>query len=272
MKNVEVKIRSKYYEKRKRMAKRKKYNGLEALIILIASLIMALIKFIIRIILFIYDVITIYTSKYRIKSGNGFFKTYFNKGNYGEFKLYRKVISKFGKDKVYTNVYLDNVNTDYTEIDVIALSSHGIYVFEMKNYSGYIYGSENDQHWTQVLNRFSKNKFYNPLRQNYAHTKSVEKYLAIHESEIIPVIVFSNHSKLSKIDVGINKNVFQIKDINRFIKNNFKGKKVTFTNEKLNEFSVKLIEHSNMSQEIKDKHIIQVTNIQKNGLKSDKFM
>jgi hypothetical protein len=246
------------------MVKRRKYNGLEALVAVIVFIIIALIKLIIRMILFIYDVITIYTSKYRIKSGNGFIKTYFNKGNYGEFKLYRKVIRRFGKDKVYTNVYLNNEKTDYTEIDVIALSNHGIYVFEMKNYSGYIYGSENDQYWTQVLNRFSKNKFYNPLRQNYAHTKSVEKYLEIQESEIIPIIVFSNHSKLSKINVNREKNIFQVKDINRFIKQNFKMNKVVFAENKLNEFSVKLIERSNMSQEIKNKHIEQVTSIQKN--------
>ena len=172
------------------MKKRKKYNWLEALVTLAFLIITGIVKLVIRIILFVYDVITIYTSKYSIKSGNGFFKTYFNIGNYGEFKLYRKVIRKFGRDKVYTNVYLDNKNTDYTEIDVIALSAHGIYVFEMKNYSGYIYGSENDEYWTQVLNKFSKNKFYNPLRQNYAHTKAVERYLELKENETIPVTVF----------------------------------------------------------------------------------
>lgn len=250
------------------MAKRRNNNGLETLVTLIAFIIVAIIRLTIRIILLIYDFITIYTSNYRVKSGNGFFKTYFNSGNYGEFKLYRKVIRKFGKENVYTNLYLNNDNTDYTEIDVIALSVHGIYVFEMKNYSGYIYGSENDQNWTQVLNKFTKNKFYNPLRQNYAHTKAVEKYLELKENEIVPVIVFSNHSKLSKINAGLGKNILQIKDINRLINKNSKRQEIIFSKNKIKEFSVKLIERSNMPQEIKNKHIEQVISIQeKNQLK-----
>lgn len=246
------------------MAKRKKNNGLDALVTFAFLIIAAIVKLIIRIILFVYDVITIYTSKYSIKSGNGFFKTYFDIGNYGEFKLYRKVIRKFGKDNVYTNVYLNNENTDYTEVDVIALSGYGIFVFEMKNYSGYIYGSENDQYWTQVLNRFSKNKFYNPLRQNYAHVKALESYLELKENETIPVTVFSNHSKLSKINVSNERNVIQTKDVNRLIHSYSKRREIIFSENKLKEFSVKLIERSNMPQEIKSKHIEQVTSIQKN--------
>ncbi|WP_162146843.1 nuclease-related domain-containing protein [Acholeplasma granularum] len=101
-----------------------------------------------------------------------FFKTYFNKGNYGEFKLYKKIIKTFGTNYFFTNLYLDNINTEHTEVDVVVISKHDIYVFEMKNYSGYIYGSKNDQYWTQVLNRFLKHKLYNPFRQNYAHLKS----------------------------------------------------------------------------------------------------
>lgn len=246
----------------KKVKKRRKSNGLEVLVTFVLLIIISIVRLVTRIILFAYDTITIYTSKYSQKSGNGFFKTYFNIGNYGEFKLYRKVARKFGRDKVYTNVYLDNKNTDHTEIDVIALSSNGIYVFEMKNYSGYIYGSENDEYWTQVLNKFTKNKFYNPLRQNYVHCKAVERYLELKENAIIPVIVFSNHSKLSKINISKDKNVLQIKDVMRFIKNTSRNKDIVFLENEIKDFSVKLIDRSRMPQEIKSKHIEQVTAIQ----------
>jgi hypothetical protein len=59
---------------------------------------------------------------------------------------------------VRTNIYLDNVNTDTKEIDVISISNQGIYVFEIKNYSGFIYGSEDDKQWTHVLNKWSKKR------------------------------------------------------------------------------------------------------------------
>lgn len=244
------------------MAKRRKKNSpLENLFVLVATLIVELVVVLIRCILLTYDLITIYTSKYKEKSGNGFFKTCFNKGNYGEFKLYRLLTKILGKANVYTNVYLDNINTDKTEVDVIGVSKHGVYVFETKNYSGYIYGSEEDQTWTQVLNKFSKYKFYNPLRQNYAHTKAVEKYLEISEEALIPVIVFSNRSKLSKIQVSENKIVIQMKDVRKFMSKNKRRKHELFFDNEVSKFSSMLIECSNMPQDVKDKHIAEVVKL-----------
>ncbi len=157
--------------------KRKKNNDFEkSLILLIVFLIGTVLQITVRLVSIIFDLVTFYTSKYRQKSGNSFIGTYFNKGNYGEFVLYRKTSRIFGNPNVLTNIYLDNKNTESTEIDVLAISNKGIYVFEMKNYSGYIYGSESVKYWTQVFNKWSKNKFFNPLRQNYAHVKAVEKW------------------------------------------------------------------------------------------------
>jgi hypothetical protein len=48
------------------MKRRKKYNWLEALVTLAFLIITAIVKLVIRIILFVYDVITIYTSKYSV--------------------------------------------------------------------------------------------------------------------------------------------------------------------------------------------------------------
>lgn len=245
------------------MGRRRRKSGLEQIFELILTILIGLIRLIVRILSLLYDVITIYTSKYKVKSGNGFFKTYFNKGNYGEFVLYREIIKTFGKENVFTNVYLENENTDNTEIDVIALSDHGVYVFEMKNYSGYIYGSQNDQYWTQVLNKFSKNKFYNPIRQNYAHYNAVKKYLELEDVEIIPVVVFSNHSKLSKINVSPSHVIIQYRHLNSYIKNKIKDKTIDISENRMKEYSIKLIERSNMPQAIKDKHIEQVAKLQK---------
>lgn len=245
------------------MARRRKNDtGFDALAELLILLIGLLIKMLIRVIAFTYDVITYFTSKYGEKSGNGFFRTYFDTGNYGEFVLYRKATRLFGRNAVLTNLYLEGHNTDMTEIDVLAISNKGIYVLEMKNYAGYIYGSERDKNWTQVLNRWTKNKFYNPLRQNYAHTKSVEKYLELEESALVPITVFSNRSKLSKINVGEKHNVFQYRDALRFMKNNEKKGVVVLSDEQKSEYLVKLLQRSNMDEEVKLKHIEQVVELQ----------
>lgn len=246
------------------MAKRRKQSSpIESLILLMMLFIETIIILLIRIIKFMYDLITFFSSKYKQKSGNTFFKTYFSKGNYGEFILYRKMIRLFGKESVLTNVYLDNTNTDTTEIDVLAVSSKGIYVFEMKNYSGYIYGSDQDQYWTQVLNRWSKNKFYNPLRQNYTHTKAVESYLEISSDFIIPIVVFSNRSKLSKIVIKEHQNVFHYKDALKYVKRSEKKEINRLSLKEKQDYIVRLINRCNMSEEIKQKHISDVKGLQK---------
>jgi hypothetical protein len=243
--------------------RRNQENALASLSRLLAIIIESIILLIIRLIGFFFDLFTFFTSKYKQKSGNGFLKTYFNKGNYGEFIIYRKVIRIFGKESVLTNIYLDSKNTETTEIDVLAVSSKGIYVFEMKNYSGSIYGSEQDQNWTQVLNRWTKNKFYNPLRQNYSHIKALESYLAIPNSAIIPMIVFSNRSRLSKIDISDTHNVFQFKNAIRFIKRYEKKETDLFSDQQIRDYLTQILEKCNMPEEVKQKHINDVLERQK---------
>lgn len=247
--------------------RRKKKNDLaDSLILLIVSLIQLIITLVYRVIIFIYDLVAFYASGYKIKSGNSFIKTYFDKGFYGEFVLYRKVCRIFGKTSVLTNLYLDNKNTETTEIDVLSVSHKGIYVFEIKNYSGYIYGSEKDQYWTQVLNKWSKNKFYNPLRQNYAHTKAVENYLKVSKEQIIPIVVFSNNSKLSKISISEDQNVYQYSDAIRFVRRNEKNKENLILSNEKTDYLIKLLECSNMSDTVKMKHVEEVKLLQENKL------
>ena len=76
-----------------------------------------------------------------------------------------------------------------TQIDHILVSPFGIFVVETKNYKGWIYGSEDQSTWTQVIYK-SKHKFQNPLRQTHRHKKVLSKYLGVGESFILPVISF----------------------------------------------------------------------------------
>jgi len=243
--------------------RRKKKNDLiDSLILLMVLFIKSIVIILYRIIIFTYDLVTFYSSGYKIKSGNSFIKAYFDKGFYGEFVLYRKVCRIFGKASVLTNLYLDSKNTEKTEIDVLAVSNQGIYVYEMKNYSGYIYGSEKDQYWTQVLNKWSKNKFYNPLKQNYAHTKAVENYLGVSKEQIVPIVVFSDSSKLSKISINEDQNVYQYSDALRFVRKNEKKKESLISSDDKTDYLIRLLERSNMSKEVKTKHIEEVKLLQ----------
>jgi len=80
----------------------------------------------------------------------------------------------------------------------------GIFVFESKNYSGWIFGSEEQKNWTQVLpaGRGKSNKiyFYNPVRQNKAHIRELKKHISINVP-IWSVIVFSERCTLKKVQI-----------------------------------------------------------------------
>jgi hypothetical protein len=69
-----------------------------------------------------------------------------------------------------------NGNTATTQIDHVVVSNFGIFCIETKSYKGWIFGGAQQEFWTQVIYRY-RAKFYNPLRQNYAHVKAVEALL-----------------------------------------------------------------------------------------------
>ena len=82
------------------------------------------------------------------------------------------------------------------------MTSEGIIVFEVKNYSGWIFGSGNNTNWTQVLSYGKrKYKFYNPIKQNQNHIIQLRKTLK--QFEKIPffsVIVFFGDCELKEIN------------------------------------------------------------------------
>jgi hypothetical protein len=80
-----------------------------------------------------------------------------------------------------------------TQIDHIFVSPYGLFVIETKNYSGWIFGDQNQPSWTQKIYR-STHKFQNPIRQNYKHVKALEALLDIPVEKIHSVIVFVGNS------------------------------------------------------------------------------
>ena len=85
----------------------------------------------------------------------GFIKTLLNYENAGQF-------GEFSTEYALTNhhlpgelVVLKNVYVPYqgrtSEIDLLMIHEKGIFVFESKNYSGWIFGSADQLNWTQSL-------------------------------------------------------------------------------------------------------------------------
>jgi len=151
------------------------------------------------IIYFVYGMLDKYEkSGYKKVSGNGFFKTLFNLGVGGEFRTYYK-LWQMGEKYILTNVYLPKEDNSTSESDIIVINEYGIFVFESKNYSGFIYGGENSKTCTQSFGKFKKFKFLNPILQNKGHIKSIDEYLDNkYTGKFYSFIVFSERCSLKK--------------------------------------------------------------------------
>jgi DNA-directed RNA polymerase subunit RPC12/RpoP len=186
----------------------------------------------------------------------------FNKGNYGEFLTY-KYLQEYEAEgaKFLFNCYLPKNNGETTEIDVLMIHSSGIYVFESKNYSGWIFGSENQKNWTQTLpsgRKAHKEYFLNPIIQNKLHMK----WLTEQVGECIPIhsmIVFSERCELKKIEVS-STNTYVIKrdTLNRTVRAIDTRMGKPLSQKQIDEIYIKLYPYTQVSETIKERHIQKI--------------
>ncbi|MCG2658965.1 MAG: NERD domain-containing protein [Kiritimatiellae bacterium] len=101
-----------------------------------------------------------------------------------------------------------------TQIDHVIVSRYGIFVLETKTYKGWIYGSENEPQWTQVIFR-RKERFQNPLRQNHKHTKTLSELTGISEECFKSLVIFVGDCTFK---TTMPANVVYVRDFVRYIK------------------------------------------------------
>ncbi len=85
-----------------------------------------------------------------------------------------------------------------TQVDHIVVSVYGIFVIETKNMKGWIYGTADQDTWTQVLGR-EKHRFQNPLKQNYRHTRCLSEYLGLDHALFRPIVWFVGNCELKTV-------------------------------------------------------------------------
>ncbi len=93
-------------------------------------------------------------------------------------------------------------NKEFAQIDVVIITTEGIIVIEVKDYSGWLFGNGNQSHWTQVL-AYGKRKyrFYNPIKQNNSHINTLNNQLRqFRNIPFFSVIVFYGDCELKEIN------------------------------------------------------------------------
>lgn len=119
----------------------------------------------------------------------------------------RDLVLKFLKagvpaDVIFHDLYVEKRSGEFSQIDLVVVTQVGIIVVEVKDYSGWIFGSGNQSQWTQVL-AYGKQKyrFYNPIMQNNKHVSELRKQLIVlGDIPYYSVIVFYGNCVLKEIN------------------------------------------------------------------------
>ena len=184
-------------------------------------------------------------------------KVLFDRGLYSEFLTVKAVEGIANKERIVVNAYFEKVRTasETTEVDVIYINNAGIFVLESKNFSGWIYGNDSDKNWTQVLNRNTKNRFYNPVKQNAGHISAIEKLLGEEYKGLCRnIVVFSSRCTLKDVTVtSPNVKVLKRDDLRRVVKELSANSKLN--DQQIDDIADKMYLYSNADETTKMVHI-----------------
>lgn len=127
------------------------------------------------------------------------------RGEWSERETVLKLL-KMGIDHraIFHDCYLRKASGVYSQVDLVVATSQGLLAFEIKDYSGWIFGHFRQRYWTQVLAYGKeKHRFYNPIMQNNGHIKAIRDNLPHNPGiPIYSIVVFYGNSTLKDITVG----------------------------------------------------------------------
>lgn len=167
-----------------------------------------------------------------------------------------KYVQLFGrKGRILRNVYVPKDNGETSEIDLLYITQKGIFVFESKNYSGWIFGDEKGQKWTMMLPNKEKHSFYNPVKQNQTHIKWLRNYIG-ENIPLFSIIVFSERCELKKITI-VSQDVKVIKRDLTYaaVRDIWDKNEDRLSGEEVENLYIKLRNLTKVSKETKENHI-----------------
>lgn len=125
-----------------------------------------------------------------------------SKGEYGERLIWEAILKLSPDNKILQNLYIPTRNGS-TEIDVVWVSRKGIFVFESKNYGGWIFGSEDSEQWMQIIYD-DRRQFYNPIKQNNTHIYALRRLIS-KDVNYYNIVVFSNRCEIKEMNIKSKK-------------------------------------------------------------------
>ena len=189
------------------------------------------------------------------------------KGEAGEDIIYYDLNKVKGRKAFLPNCYIPKGESGTTEIDLIFLHESGVYVIESKNYSGWIFGNEEQEYWTQCVrdawNMAQKHSFYNPLWQNETHIYALMDLL---QDETIPYysyVVFGDNCELKDVQLtSRNHHVTYYQYLRKDISQNAKQMGRCLSDEKMDALYATLVKFTDATDEQRARHIEEISSKQ----------
>lgn len=182
---------------------------------------------------------------------------YENKGQFGEYATEFALTNHNlkGDFTVLKNVYLP-LRQGTTEIDLVMIHEKGIFVFESKNYSGWIFGDLEQLNWTQSFPNGKKYTFYNPIRQNRTHISALASHLGKPVTAFTSYIVFSERCSLAKVPANTAEVVIVHRpDMLKKLRAMLKQSMPVYSHEEIQDMASKLQKFTNKNVVEKQQHI-----------------
>ncbi|MGP9800021.1 nuclease-related domain-containing protein [Rheinheimera sp. NSM] len=176
-------------------------------------------------------------------------------GAVGEWTLHKVLVAKLPISyRHYRNLVLQTAQGDLTEVDHLIVSPYGIFVIEVKNYQGWIFGGEKQAEWT-VQHFRRKHRFMNPLRQNYKHTEAVKYALGLDKTGADKVHSMVAFGPSAEFKTPLPVNVMHIAQVADYLQQFYQ---LCFSDEQLRQFSARLSIAAAEQKILRKQHLVQV--------------
>ncbi len=188
-----------------------------------------------------------------------------NRGTRSERKLVLELL-KYGipSQTIFHDLYVEKRKRRYAQIDLVVPTSVGVLVFEVKDYSGWIYGNDSPR-WTQVLvYGREKHRFYNPIMQNSKHIFDLKKKLSQFENTpFFSIIVFYGDCVIKDFGhVPYRTFIIKPRSLNKLISDILKNSDpAQYTNKREVVNVLKEAVRNGDSPEIRNMHIAHIMNM-----------
>jgi hypothetical protein len=141
------------------------------------------------------------------------------KGMIGEYfvkKLLEKLAKKY-QGLSFHNLML-GTGDQSTQLDNLLVTTKAVYVIEVKNYAGRVYGGQYQDQWYQTIRydnkrkgrggrtytktHIAKNAFFNPIKQNLIHVNAIKQSIqSVQPLPLLNVVVFMNRGNISNVEM-----------------------------------------------------------------------